>query len=58
MAAERAEDAALSGEEVDLAVEQLEESKAGPGKRSTWGPPAATVGPRAKLRQLWVPGVF
>ena len=25
------------------------------GGRSTWGPPAATVGPRARLRQLWVP---
>ena len=25
------------------------------GGRATWGPPAATVGPRARLRQLWVP---
>ena len=35
MAAERAEDAALSGEEVDLAVDQLEESNAGPAMRAT-----------------------
>ena len=35
MAAERAGDAALSGEEVDLAVDQLEESNAGPAIRGT-----------------------
>ena len=35
MAAERAEDAALSDDQVDLAVEQLEESKAGPALRGT-----------------------
>jgi len=35
MAAERAGDTALSGEEVDLAVEQLDASEAGPAMRAT-----------------------